>query len=683
MITETQSTFKRDGSYANQFDEFGNLVIVDSTEKYLSVTLTREVYENTSISNIYTVDIEEFKDIPVKEDGAVSTLKSEKTKLQSQINTLTSELSKMANSSGKDALISASKDIIIGLRIKAGEGKLPSDFNTVFPYLPLKSSEAIQSDASSTGLGSGTANSTSTTTSTQTSSTELTGAQKGLIPSPQQCERQADIQFSPPTEFYDPTPPVLKPVAPVSLIPDVKPAPVVMPVPVHQIAVQKVVPQSVECVQKYYPFGKYDNVWPSYGVGKSPMMYSYGVYSDKVGESFQVESSDTLSYQVYIPATGTYTLKYAVDNSGYMSIDGTRYIDLTKITSQSPYTSQLENYQSDHPTTIQLTEGWKTVDLFYKNWGGPHSVAALISYEGRIVWTSRDAYNQKDYQECSVGTKPVTQPSEDCVNPKTIFKFTGNVDHTLRITLTGTKVTYSNEQYHGTLPRTVSEFSNNGVGPYNTNLTIKWAGRGSVQISQQPNSSNNYTAIIDIFDGKGGEGTYNLEVFQLKCSQVTPIRKALNESNGTAYGRPVNDGGGGCPAVWQLMETKELGVVEARHIKVGMHLKDSQPGVWNRVNVAYIAVAPIYRVDIDGQVFDVDHSHKWYLGNDNWVKVTDIKSGNYVETSDGTKVRVNSVHYLRDDQYMHMNVDNERYIMGTNIIGHNAMTDRQFLARKR
>lgn len=524
MITETQSTFKRDGSYANQFDEFGNLVIIDSTEKYLSVTLTREVYENTSVSNIYTIDIEEFKDIPVKEDAVVSTLKSEKTKLQSQINTLTSELSNMANSSGKDALISASKDIIIGLRIKAGEGKLPSDFNTVFPYLPLKSSEAVQSDASSTGLGSGAANnSTTVTNNSSTQSTTLVGAQNGLIPSPQQCVRQADIQFSPPTEFFDPTPPVLKPVSPVSLIPEVKPVEVVMPMPVHQIAVQKVMPTLVTCVQKYYPFGKYDNVWPSYGVGKSPMIYSYGVYSEKVGESFQVESSDTLSYQVYIPTTGTYTLKYSVDNSGYMAIDGTRYVDLTNITAQSPYASQLENYQTDHPTTIQLTEGWKNVDLFYKNWGGPHSVAALISYEGRIIWTSRDVYNQKDYEECSGGRNPkptpVKQPSEDCVNPKTIFKFTGNVDHTLRITLRGTSVTYSNEQYHGTLPRTVSEFSNNGVGPYNTNLTIKWTGRGSVQISQQPNSSNNYTAIIDIFDGRGGEGSYNIEVLQLKCSK--------------------------------------------------------------------------------------------------------------------------------------------------------------------
>lgn len=548
MITDIQSTFKRDGSYTNQFDEYGNLVIVDSTEKYLAVTLTREVYENNSVSNIYTVDIEEFKDIPVKEDGVVSTLKSEKTTLQSQINSLTSELSNMANSSGKDALISASKDIIIKLRIKTGEGKLPSDFNTVFPYLPLKSSEAIQSDASSTGLGSGIANDSSTTsTSTETPSTELTGAQKGLIPSPQQCERQSDIQFSPPTEFFNPTPSTLKPVTPVSLIPEVRPITVVMPVPVHQVAVQKVVPPSVACVENYYLFGKYDNIWPSYGVGKSPLMYSYGVYSEKVGESFQVESSDTLSYQVYIPTTGTYTLKYSVDNSGYMAIDGTRYVDLTQITSESPYASQLENYQSDHPTTVQLTEGWKTVDLFYKNWGGPHSVAALISYEGRIIWTSRDAYNKKDYEECSGGRKPtpVQQPSEDCVNFQSVFKFSGNVDHTLRITLRGTNVTYSNEQYRGILPRTVSEFVNNGVGPYNTNLTIKWNGRGSIQIGQQPNSSNNYTAIIDIFDGRSGEGSYNLEVLQLKCSQPITVGKTLNESGGTGGGRNQNFGSGG------------------------------------------------------------------------------------------------------------------------------------------
>ena len=140
-------------------------------------------------------------------------------------------------------------------------------------------------------------------------------------------------------------------------------------------------------------------------------------------------------------------------------------------------------------------------------------------------------------------TAQSVQPNEDCVNPQSIFKFTGNVDHTLRITLRGTNVTYSNEQYRGTLSRTVSEFVNNGVGPYNTNLTIKWNGRGSVQISQQPNSSNNYTAIIDIFDGKGAEGTYNVEVFQLKCSQQlnTNSGGGSNKSYGASGNVQINN----------------------------------------------------------------------------------------------------------------------------------------------
>jgi hypothetical protein len=406
-------------------------------------------------------------------------------------------------------------------------------------------------------------------------------------------------------------------------------------------------------------------------------MYAYGVYSDNVTESWQTESSDTLNYQVYLPYTGTYTLKFCADNSGYFAIDGVRQIDLTNVNAQSPYDQQLAAYQDDHPKNVQLTEGWKSVDLFYKNWGGPHSVAAVIIYDGRIVWTSRYAYNQKDYNECR-GPDQVSAPSEDCVNPISIFKFQGNVDHTLRITLQSNKVTYSNEVYHGTLPRVVSQVTNNGVGPYNTTLQLKWTGRGEVKVSQQPNSTNNYTAIIDIFDGKGGEGTYNVEVLQLKCSTPQFRPKQLVELQNAAIRTT-----GGCPAVWQLMETKEIGIVEARYIKVGMHLRDSTPGHWNRVNVAYIDTAPIYRIDIGGQVFDVDHSHQWYIGQDRWVKVTDIKVGDSVEDADGQKIPVNHVECLGDGEYMHMNVDNKRYLMGTNIIGHNSDYNRKFLARKR
>jgi hypothetical protein len=525
MITETQSTFKRDGSYANQFDEFGNLVIIDSTEKYLSVTLTREVYENTSVSNIYTIDIEEFKDIPVKEDGVVSTLKSEKTKLQSQINTLTSELSNMANSSGKDALISASKDIIIGLRIKAGEGKIPSDFNTVFPYLPLKSSEAVQSDASSTGLGSGTANnSTTVTNNNSTQSTGLTGAQKGLIPSPQQCVRQQDIQLSPPLEFATylppvpapPIPPSVPPAQPLSIIQTAK---VVATTPVSTITAFRLVEQkSVKCG------GRVEN--RSFASGRYVVRVDLGTLMGEV--TFRSNANS-------VPD------RFIVEWDNNVVVD-------TGYRGAARYQGELTNVLKSSGLPIeQIITGGKSTFTFEKTKETPSvATVTILAPLNDTAWdfyvecprprqiSTSNIVTTQGIQPTIMTTQGV-QPNEDCVNPQSIFKFTGNVDHTLRITLRGTNVTYSNEQYHGTLSRTVSEFVNNGVGPYNTNLTIKWNGRGSVQISQQPNSSNNYTAIIDISDGKGAEGTYNIEVFQLKCS---------NSSTTQLVGGSLNIGGG-------------------------------------------------------------------------------------------------------------------------------------------
>lgn len=676
-MNATQSNFVSTGEYNNQFDEFGNLIIIEGSEKYLAVVLTDEVYDNNSVSNVFNVDIEEFKDVTPAADPKVIALESEKAILQKKVSSLTSQLAK-SNPSEKDAIVNANKDIIISLRIKAGEGHVPSDFNTSFPYLPLYSTEAKQSDASGvnsspvqqtspTSSGSTTTTTTTSTTTTTQSSTSSSGESiTSNLAVGDACPKQLDIQLVPPTEYKAQGPIPVLPVA----ISSPQPKPVTPPsVPIHQVAVQSVAPVVQNtCVEKFYPYGKYAGVWESLGLQTSPLISNYGVYSTKVTESYALESSDTLSYQVYIPSDGEYTFKFSVDNSGYMDIDGTRIIDLSNVTNSSPYRDQVSAYLNDHAITKSLTEGWKTVNLFYKNWGGPHSVAATISYQGRLIWTSRMAYNAQEYADCSASSKP--SPKLPCDNPVStkVYSFVGNVDHTLRITIKGQSATYSNEQYHGYIQKN-STFFNDGLDQINTQLTLKTLqGRGNVTITQQPASSNNYTALIDIFDPSGGEGSYSFELYQLKCP-TTPIRKELSETSG-----------GGCPAVWQLMETKELGVIEARHIKVGMHLRDSVPGVWNRVNVAYIDVAPIYRVDIGGQVFDVDHSHKWYLGNDQWVKVTDIKAGDFVKTTEGTNVMVNSVHYLRDDQYMHMNVDNQRYVMGTNIIGHNATSS--FLARK-
>jgi len=120
------------------------------------------------------------------------------------------------------------------------------------------------------------------------------------------------------------------------------------------------------------------------------------------------------------------------------------------------------------------------------------------------------------------------------------------------------------------------------------------------------------------------------------------------------------------------METLERGFIPAREIQVGMHLRDIQDGLWNKVTVAYIAKAPIYRTTINGNDFDVDDSHQWYVGNDVWKVVTEVKKGDKLEGTEGEVLTVDdNILLFGEEEYMHLNCENQRFVMGTNVIGHN------------
>lgn len=523
-MNTTQSDFTNTGEYNNQFDEFGNLIIIEGSEKYLAVVLTDEVFDNNSVSNIFTVDIEEFKDVVSTPNSKVVALESEKSLLQKKISDLTSQLSK-SNPSEKEALINASKNVIISLRIKAGEGQFPEDFNSSFPYLPLYSNEAKSSDASA--INSSPEQQTSSTQNVTQTVSSISPTVSNSVTSDlvvgDACPKQIDLQLVPPTEYKTPGP---LPVLPKSSdLPRPMTQPTVVQMPIHQMAVQSVSPDTEEpCAEKFYQYGKYNSAWESFGLPTSPLISTYGVYSTKVTESYTEESSDILSYQVYIPNDGDYTIKFSADNSGYIDIDGTRMIDLSNVTSESPFDTQISAYLNDHAVTKRLTTGWKTLNLFYKNWGGPHSVAATISYQGRLIWTSRMAYNAKDYKECRGSV--VTSSKFSCSNPSLIkvYSFEGNVDAALKITLGQKTVSYSREVNHGVLRKT-STFFNDGIDTTEPGLTIKKiSGRGSVNISQQPSAINNYTTIIDIEDREGDEDNYKFELYQLRCpSSASPI----------------------------------------------------------------------------------------------------------------------------------------------------------------
>ena len=150
------------------------------------------------------------------------------------------------------------------------------------------------------------------------------------------------------------------------------------------------------------------------------------------------------------------------------------------------------------------------------------------------------------------------------------------------------------------------------------------------------------------------------------------ITATLDKSVCYVAAPPPSGGGGGCPAAWQLMETLEKGFIPARQIEVGMHLRDIEDDKWNLVTVAYIAKAPIYRTIIENNEFDVDASHQWYVGNGIWRVVTDIKAGDILTGTGGEQLTVNDSYLLHEEEdYMHLNCENQRFVMGTNVIGHN------------
>ncbi len=93
-----------------------------------------------------------------------------------------------------------------------------------------------------------------------------------------------------------------------------------------------------------------------------------------------------------------------------------------------------------------------------------------------------------------------------------VFRWSGNVDGDLRITLRRGQVGY--EVLAGENPRNVSSNVHSGGLPaHDARLALATRqGRGTVAILQQPSSLNGYTAIIGVRDAPSGFGYYDFDL---------------------------------------------------------------------------------------------------------------------------------------------------------------------------
>jgi hypothetical protein len=132
--------FLIDGAFNNNLDDAGNINLsidpIDVNQRYIEFGLKNYLYNNDQIAMLYDVEIKEFSIptniIPVNNsDNNTSQLVQENESLRNQLNAVISA----DNQNSASAVVDASKDVIIKLRIKLNEGKLSDDFSDAFPYL--------------------------------------------------------------------------------------------------------------------------------------------------------------------------------------------------------------------------------------------------------------------------------------------------------------------------------------------------------------------------------------------------------------------------------------------------------------------------------------------------------------------------------------------------------------------
>lgn len=139
--------FKDFGTFANNFDNFGNLTQVYSVTQsvsgslnYVNLPLKTFFYNEKKILDTNTSDFTELQTAEAVDTRNINAVIeqynnaiAENRILNETINDL---VTKYENNDDKQ-VIAAMKTEIINLRIQLGQGNVPSDFGDDYPFLPL------------------------------------------------------------------------------------------------------------------------------------------------------------------------------------------------------------------------------------------------------------------------------------------------------------------------------------------------------------------------------------------------------------------------------------------------------------------------------------------------------------------------------------------------------------------
>ncbi len=121
-----------------------------------------------------------------------------------------------------------------------------------------------------------------------------------------------------------------------------------------------------------YAFRQYSSSDTEFA-GFGQFLKDYGV---KSSQTYIGPNDTACTYDIEIPATGNYTVRYSVYESGYIEIDGNRLINL------SAYTQS--NYQTVSSAVINLTAGTHTIRFV----GNLRMALTITGADNSLVWST-------------------------------------------------------------------------------------------------------------------------------------------------------------------------------------------------------------------------------------------------------------------------------------------------------
>jgi len=246
---------------------------------------------------------------------------------------------------------------------------------------------------------------------------------------------------------------------------------------------------------------------------------NYGVYDRSRDEDVYGRSSNQ-SYS----GSGTMTWRGRVDDYVELNIQG------NQVRSREREGSQTLNEQASFSNPLPRAD--VTVSVRKRNGRGQVSVVqqpnqsnnytAIIkiddnqggadNYEIEMDWNG--TYNSRNYgvydRSRNEDVYSRSSSNQSYSGPGTMT-WRGRVDDYVELNIQGNRVRSRERQGSQTLNEQVS-FSN-PLPRANVTVSVrKRNGRGRVSVVQQPNQSNNYTAIVKIDDDKGGADDYEIEM---------------------------------------------------------------------------------------------------------------------------------------------------------------------------